>query len=135
MTALDTNILVRFLVRDDESQARAVYTRLKRAEADREALFVPLLVVLETIWVLESAYGQSRQQVIGALDELKDMPILEFEKPGVLESFITQARKSGMDLSDLLLALEAQSCGCSEMLTFDKKAAKHPPFRLLTSDL
>ncbi len=135
MTALDTNVLVRFLVRDDEKQSRAVYARLKRAEADRESLFVPLLVVLETIWVLESAYGQSRPEILNALDHLTEMPVFEFEKLGVLQSLATEARKSTADLSDLLLAVTATSCGCDGMLTFDKKAAKHPFFRLLTSDL
>ena len=56
MIALDTNVLVRFLVRDDEKQAQIVYARFKQAESAREVLFVSLLVVLETIWVLESAY-------------------------------------------------------------------------------
>ncbi len=131
MIALDTNVLVRFLMRDDDKQARAVYARLKRAEADRESLFVPLLVVLETIWVLESAYEKTREEIVDALDELKDMSIFEFERREALQSFTTEARKCGTDLSDLLLALTAISCGCDAMLTFDKKAAKHPLFQLL----
>lgn len=135
MIALDTNVLVRFLMRDDEKQARAVYTRLKRAEAERENLFIPLSVVLETIWVLESAYGQSRREILNALDHLTEMPIFEFEKIDVLQSFAGEARKSGTDLSDLLLALTAQSCGCTAMLTFDKKAAKNPLFQLLPPEL
>ena len=57
MIALDTNVIIRFLVRDDEKQAKTVYARLKKAEATRERLFIPLLVLLETIWVLDSAYN------------------------------------------------------------------------------
>ena len=49
MKALDTNVLVRFLVRDDEQQAESIYRIFKQAESDKEALFVPLLVVLETV--------------------------------------------------------------------------------------
>jgi len=130
--ALDTNVIVRFLVRDDEKQAQVVYARFKQAESAREALFVPLLVVLETIWVLESAYAKSRKEILDSFDELKSMPILEFEKDQVLQSWLSEGSKSNADLSDLLIALAAQSCGCSGGITFDKKASKFPFFRLLT---
>ena len=132
MIALDTNVLIRFLVRDDEKQSQIVYARFKQAESAREVMFVPLLVVLETIWVLESAYDRSRQEILDAFDELKSMPILEFEKVQVLQSLLTEGKKNNTDLSDLLIALAAQSCGCNGGLTFDKKAAKHSFFRLLT---
>lgn len=131
MTALDTNVLVRFLVRDDEKQARIVYDRFKQAESAREVLFVPLPVVLETLWVLESAYKKSREEILDALDELKSMPILEFEKTSILQSLVSEGRTSKSDLSDELIALAAKSCGCSGCLTFDKKAAQSPFFRLL----
>ena len=56
MKALDTNVIIRFLVRDDKQQAEIVYRLFKRVERKNETLFVPLLVVLETLWVLESVY-------------------------------------------------------------------------------
>ncbi|MEI6810277.1 MAG: type II toxin-antitoxin system VapC family toxin [bacterium] len=132
MIALDTNVIVRFLVRDDEKQARAVYARFKEAESAREALFIPLLVVMETIWVLESVYGKSKKEILDSFDDLKSMPILEFEKVQVLENLLSEGAKSNVDLSDLLIAMAAQSCGCSAGITFDKKASKLPFFRLLT---
>ncbi|MEI7881133.1 MAG: type II toxin-antitoxin system VapC family toxin [bacterium] len=131
MIALDTNILVRFLVRDDEKQAQLVYARFKQAESVRETLFVPLLVVLEIIWVLESAYDKSRVEILDSFDELKSMPILEFEKVSVLQAWVDEGRVNNVDLSDLLLALTAKSFGCSGGITFDKKASKFPFFQLL----
>lgn len=131
MISLDTNVLVRFLVRDDEKQAQLVYARFKQAESAREVLFVPLVVVLETLWVLESAYDKSRAEILDSFDELKSMPILKFENVSVLQSWVEQGRKGNADLSDLLIALASQSCGCSAGITFDKKAAKYPFFRLL----
>jgi predicted nucleic-acid-binding protein len=64
MKALDTNVLVRFLVRDDEQQAKAVYRKFKQAEAKKEVFFIPVLVVLETVWVLESVYEITRQEIL-----------------------------------------------------------------------
>lgn len=132
MIALDTNVLVRFLVRDDEKQARIVYARFKQAEAARESLFIPLLVVLETIWVLESAYDKSRKEILDSFDELKSMTILEFEKVSVLQAWVDEGRKGNADLSDLLIAFTAQSSGCGGAMTFDRKASKFPFFQLLT---
>lgn len=79
MKALDTNVLVRFLVNDDEAQARIVYDLFKSAEAGKKAFWVPLLVVLDILWVLESVYEIPRQEVLDSLNELLLMPILKFK--------------------------------------------------------
>jgi predicted nucleic-acid-binding protein len=60
------------------------------------------------------------------------MPILEFEKVAVLQSWVDEGRISNIDLSDLLVALSAKSCGCSGGISFDKKVSKKLCFRLLT---
>lgn len=131
MKAIDTNILVRFLVRDDEKQARLVYGRLKRAEAKKEALLVPLLVVLETIWVLESIYDVSRNEILDSLDELLLMPVLQFEAPDVIQGLIASAQETALGLSDLLVAHSARRSGCESVITFDKRAAKSEFFEIL----
>ena len=131
MIALDTNVIVRFLVRDDEKQAHAVYARFKKAEKEREHLFVPLVVVLEVIWVLESAYEMSRGDILPAMADLRQMPILEFERADVLEQVLSSGKRCKTGLADLLIAHSAQASGCDAAITFDKKAARFPFFRLL----
>jgi predicted nucleic-acid-binding protein len=131
MKAIDTNVLIRFLVKDDEDQARLVYRVFKRAEADRDTFWVPLLVVLETIWVLDSAYGISRTDILNSLDELLMMPILRFESQPIIQRFILFARKNAIDLSDVLIACAANLSGCERVLTFDKKASKFEFFELV----
>ena len=131
MIALDTNVIVRFLVRDDEKQAQVVYARLKQAEQAREILLIPLLVVLETVWVLESAYQRSREEILDSFEDLRRMPILEFERDEVLQRLLASGRESRADLADLLIAFAAQTCGCDSGITFDKKASTLPFFHLL----
>jgi predicted nucleic-acid-binding protein len=131
MIAVDTNVIVRFLVRDDERQARAVYERLRRAEAARDRFFIPLAVLLETIWVLESAYGKSRTEILAAIEDMRQMSVFEFEKDQVVERTITDGQNSKADLADILIAHSAQSSGCASGITFDKKAAKLPFFEQL----
>ena len=131
MKALDTNVLVRFLVKDDEQQAETIYRIFKQAESDKEALFVPLLVVLETIWVLESVYKIPRQEILGSINELVLMPILEFEAQSAILSFVSSALETKMDLSDLLIANSARFSGCECVLIFDKRASNFGLFELL----
>ena len=131
MKALDTNVLVRFLVRDDKRQAETIYRVFKKAESDREVFFVPLLVVLETVWVLESVYKIPRQEMIDSINELILMPILKFETQSAILNFVSSARETKMDLSDLLIAHSAKFSGCECVLTFDKRASNFRLFELL----
>ena len=131
MKALDTNVLVRFLVKDDEQQAKTVCRLFKQAESKAEAFFIPILVVLETVWVLEAVYETTRQEILDSIDELLMMPILEFEAQSAIRSFISSARENKTDLSDLLIAHCAKYSGCDSVITFDKRASKLGLFELL----
>ena len=131
MKALDTNVLVRFLVRDDEQQSEAVYRKFKQTEADKEVLFIPALVVLEAVWVLESVYKATRQEILDSIDQLLLMPILEFEVQSAIRSFVSSARENKTDLSDLLIAHSARFAGCECVITFDKRASNLELFELL----
>ncbi len=131
MIAVDTNIIVRFLVRDDEKQAETVRRRLKQAERDRERLLIPLLVVLETIWVLESAYDKSRDEILSAFRDMRQMPVFHFEADSVVEQWLANGAIFRADLADILIAQSARSTGCDNGITFDKGAAKLPFFDLL----
>ncbi len=122
MKALDTNVLIRFLVRDDEKQARAVYRIFKQAEQRKDTLFVPQVVILEIVWVLESVYGISREEILEAFESLLLMPVLAFEGQPAIRRFVTAAKASKVDLADLLIAASAISAGCDSVLTFDKAA-------------
>ena len=131
MMALDTNILVRFLVNDDDSQAATVYRLFKQTEVHQEPLFVPLLVVLETIWVLQSSYDIPDADIVSAINQLLLMPILKFDRQAAIQGFISSAREKKLDLADLLIAHSAIASHCQSVYTFDKKAAAYKVFKLL----
>ena len=131
MIAIDTNIIVRFLVRDDEKQAEAVRRRLKKAEREREHLKIPLLVVLETIWVLESAYERTRTEILDSFRDMRQMSVFEFEADHVIDRFLSDGSQHKVDLADILIAHAAEATGCVSGITFDKVAAKLSFFNLL----
>lgn len=131
MKALDTNVLVRFLVRDHEEQFKVVNTMLVDAEADKEVFFVSNVVVLEVMWVLKSAYGAMRDDILLALNELLSMSVLEFQDQPAVRDFVISAQGNSYDLADLLIAQVGEIKGCDTTLTFDKRAAKSPWFTAL----
>ena len=133
MKALDTNVLVRFLVKDDPEQAQQVYNLFKQAENNQQRLFVPILVVLETIWVLQAVYGVDDKDILSVLNDLLLMPVLLFETQPVLHTFVAAATGNNFDLADLLIAHSARGLHCESVLTFDKKAAKFAGFELINS--
>ena len=130
MKGIDTNILVRFLTGDDEQQAKKVYNIFKKAESEKDELFVPLLVVLELIWVLESVYEISRADILDSIREFLLLPILRFEHKSVLQQFTLSAQANRYDLADLLIAHSAKMQGCKTVLTFDKKVSRFKLFEL-----
>lgn len=131
MKAIDTNVLVRFLVQDDGAQMQVATQLLAEAEANKQPLFVSNVVVLELMWVLKSAYDVPRDDILGALDELLSMAALEFQNAVVVRDFIGSAQNNTYDLADLLISHVARGNGCDTTLTFDKKAAKAPYFTKL----
>jgi len=130
MKGIDTNILIRFLVGDDELQAKTVYNLFKKAESEKKELFVPLLVMLELIWVLESVYDIPRAEILDSISELLLMPILKFEQQTVLQQCIHAALANNHDPADLLLAHAAKAQRCETVLTFDRKASRYHLFEL-----
>jgi predicted nucleic-acid-binding protein len=131
MKAVDTNVLIRFLVKDDPKQANTVYRLFKHAESDHKEFWVPLAVILETIWVLESVYRISRQEVVDSITDLLRLPVLKFEAQAAVQSFIHSAGNSRVGLSDLLIAQSAKYSGCESVLTFDRTAARYALFELI----
>jgi predicted nucleic-acid-binding protein len=99
MTGLDTNVLVRYLVQDDETQLRAVLNLLLKKKA---TFFVPDLVLVEADWVLTSLYHWTVEEVADAFARLLTIQNLLFEDEGRLRSALRAVRQ-GADLSDELI--------------------------------
>jgi len=131
MKALDTNNLVRFLVSDDERQSEAIYRLFRQAESEKTVFYVPLLVILETIWVLGAVYQIPRAEILDAINDILYLPILKFESQPTLKRFLIDAKGKNADLSDVLIACSAKLAGCETVLSFDKKAARLGVFELV----
>jgi predicted nucleic-acid-binding protein len=102
---------------------------LKKLNQKKE-LFVPLLVILEMVWVLESVYDILRAEILDAINDLLLMPIFKFDQLSALQQFDHSSQGNTYDLSDLIIAHSAKTNGCETVITFDKKVSKFQLFEL-----
>jgi len=124
MAALDTNVLVRLLVEDDASQSAQANALLARCIREGQSLFVPITVALELEWVLRSAYGFTKPEVIQALSQLLSASELSFESESALELALHLYRQTTADFADCLHTALADRAGEPPLWTFDKSASK-----------
>ncbi|MDB6119982.1 MAG: putative nucleic-acid-binding protein contains domain [Verrucomicrobiaceae bacterium] len=125
MTGLDTNVLVRYLAQDDETQLRAVLGLLLKKGA---TFFVPDLVIIEADWVLTSLYEWTPDEVAESFGRLLTVHNLVFEDEGRIRGALRAVRQ-GADLSDELIVNRCGEMGCKTVASFDKGMAKrHPGF-------
>lgn len=116
MLAIDTNVLVRFLAKDDPEQSPKA-----RSLIERETIFVALTVLLEAEWVLRSAYGFDPERLLNAFRAFAGLKTVVIQDPRALSKAIAWA-EAGMDFAD---ALHLAQMGQSEAFaTFDARLAK-----------
>jgi len=128
MLGIDTNVLVRFLVRDDEAQFEKAQKLVKREITAGRCVFVSHLVVLETEWVLRSRYSLPKNQIIEAISSLLDATDVRFEDEPTVEEALFIWKDSTADFADCLIGAKNRRLGCRATATFDVKAAKLPGF-------
>jgi predicted nucleic-acid-binding protein len=124
MPALDTNVLIRYVVQDDEAQLAAARRLIRKAVSEGQTLFVPVTVALELEWVLRSSYGVPRDEALEILSNLLSAAELTFESERALEVALHLYRDGSADFADCLhIALAAQAQELP-LWTFDKRAGK-----------
>ena len=131
MIGLDTNVLVRYLVQDDPGQSRkATQVIAKRCTRD-DLGFVNRIVLCGLAWVLESAYGYSKDTIVAALEKLLRTSQLKIEDTQSAWTAFRMYQKGKADFSDCLLGTTNRFGGCNETVTFDQAASKLEDFQLL----
>jgi predicted nucleic-acid-binding protein len=118
MRAVDTNVLVRMLVRDDPEQAAS-------AEAFVAAgAWVSLVVLVEAVWVLDSVYGAKPRGIAAAIEMLLDHHTLVLQDPEVVRAAVdTYRQRPSLGFSDCVVLELARRAGHLPLGTFDRKLA------------
>lgn len=126
MIGLDTNVLVRYLMRDDE----AAY-QLARSLIENSDVIIDGAVLLETEWVLRSRYALGKSQIVTIFDGLLTASDIGFDNEAALEAAMHLWVNSAADFADCLFVARYVAGGCTAVATFDRKAAKLPHTMLL----
>ncbi len=131
--AIDTNVLVRLLVRDDEAQYAAAKRLVAQAAATEQPVLIVLGALLETEWVLRSRYKVEKAGIADAFTKLLESSDVAFEHtPTVEEALYVWVQHPGADFADCLISARAAHLGRSRFVTFDAGTSKLPGAELLT---
>jgi predicted nucleic-acid-binding protein len=123
MIGLDTNVLIRYLTQDDPVQSAKAREILERRLTPKNPGFVSVVAMVETVWVLDRAYGLRAREIATAVERLLQVEVLAIEN----EQALKQGRGS---FADALIAELGARAGCTRTLTFDQKALRLPSFEL-----
>lgn len=128
MIAVDTNVLLRYLLVDDKGQAE----RSRHVFESAERILITDVVLVETIWTLMgSRYGASKADLIAVVDNLLQEPSVRFEDDEVIWSALQAYRGADVDFADALIVHKALKIGSSgtgidAVYTFDAAALRLP---------
>jgi predicted nucleic-acid-binding protein len=121
MIALDTNVLVRFLVEDDPAQSTAAAALVDDAVRREEQVYVSDVVLAELVWVLERSYGFSRPEISLALRQLFRAAAIQFDSPERIARAIAQYESGKAGLADYLIRQHASDAGAATLYSFGRR--------------
>lgn len=128
MIGVDTNVLIRFLVRDDPAQSETASAFFRRATNRGEALYISQVVLCEVVWILGSAYRYPRERIADVLGRLLRTRQLRFEEPRRVREAADLYRAHGGDFADQLIRLACLDAGCDAVATFEKRLQRQDGF-------
>jgi predicted nucleic-acid-binding protein len=128
MIALDTNVLVRYIVADDREQAAIATDMIERAIDREERLFIPQVVLCELVWVLSHAYRFGRDEIVGVLQQLRRGAQMTIEGADEVRRATDAYAAQRGDFADYLIGERSVASGCSSIATFDRILLSDPRF-------
>lgn len=134
MVGIDTNVLVRYIVQDDERQAELARQLIEDRVSAANPAHVPLLVLCELAWVLGTAYRYSRGQIAPVLRQMLVTDCFVVERHELAWAAFRDYAGGNADYADCLIARLNQESGADPTYTFDRRAAQGQGFRLLTPE-
>lgn len=123
MLGIDTNVLVRFLTKDDAVQSKQAENFLRHHCSATTPGWISVIVLCELVWVLSRGYGHDKAQISSVIEHLLRTPFLALEDEGLVRNALKSWQGSKLDFSDSLIAERNRHAGCTTTYTFDTKAS------------
>lgn len=130
MIGLDTNVILRYLLQGDPVQSRSANRIIDRQLTEQDPGFISLVTVLEIVWVLRSLLKQSPAQIAAQIERLLAADTIQIQnEQQVFEAAYALKRSTG-EFEDALIGALGAWAGCAATLSFDRKTARLPHFRV-----
>ncbi len=126
MIAFDTNAVVRMLIEDDKKQAKTIQETVLFAETNSIQILILSEVLIETVWVLESIYQCTKDEVTQFLETLISTSTFTHPNPDVIRKAIRQYKRGG-DFADFVIVEQARQQQAKSFFSFDKKLQNKYP--------
>lgn len=120
MKAVDTNILVRLVLKDDPEQFRQAKAVVVAAHHRGERLFVPQVVLQELVWVIRNRFQADRAELVAMMDGLLTMPVWEVEESARVAAALRIMEEHPVDFTDACLTAISHEKGVDGVLSFDR---------------
>jgi predicted nucleic-acid-binding protein len=130
--ALDTNVLVRLVTRDDEAQAQRARALFEQYAFDDGALFVSDVVLAELCWTLERSYKLDRADISRTVRALLHNATVRLESPAAVSQALAHFEAGGTGFPDCLIVAKANCAGCDHTATVDRRMSELPGVKLLS---
>jgi predicted nucleic-acid-binding protein len=129
--AIDTNVLIRFFMDDNTSQAAAARSLFETSQEQREPLLVVPHVLCELVWVLQASFRLARTEIVDILQKILVREVFVFEREQTIQRAIHHYRQGRAAFSDYLIGEMAVAAGCRDTVTFDKALKGSRGFTIL----
>lgn len=131
MIGLDTNILVRYLAQDDPVQSPKATEIIEHRLTEENPGFISIVAMVETVWVLDRAYGLTAREIAAAIERSLQADVLILENEQQVFTAMIALKEGHGSFADALIGALGDKAGCVRTLTFDRKALRLPGFELL----
>ena len=126
MIGIDTNVLLRIAMQDDDIKTKQALTFAESLTLEQPG-FINSAVLLEFIWTARRRLNMSKDELKIILSGLLDSENLVLEDENVIELTLDEMDRSNEEFADIFIALKNRELGCRTTMTFDRKAARTVP--------
>lgn len=124
MIGLDTNVLLRYIVRDEAAQAKAASRLIEGRCSKEEPGHVTHVVLAELSWVLGRGYGYAKDEVVKVLAAILSSAELRVQESAQAWAALRAFQAGQADFADYLIGAANEACGCGATFTFDKRVVR-----------
>ena len=133
MIGLDTNVLLRYLTRDDHLQSRAAIAFLEHELTLERPGYINVVTFAELVWTLRTSYAASNEHLLTAVERLLQADTLVIQNATEIGAALVDATEGRGSFADALIARMNAAAGCDRTVTFDKKALRLEGFAPLSA--